>query len=637
MIVAMAKVEIVGPRPQLLAVLAALSELEAVQVEGEAAAQRDPGGRLHHLLPDPEMLAQRLRFETLRDRLNELHRLLPPLETRSAYLDPAAALPSLEQVVPHHLAACRERQAAHERLLEQAQHLEERAGLLTVMDELAAGLAPAGSLLDLVGVTLRDASLVEALQRDLESLAAGRAAVATGTAADGTLVGVIAVERESGARLREALSREGVGELDLLPELRGQPLAQQVDVLQKRAAEIRRQAAVIFGTQESFARRWLPIYRRVGAWLDAELTLLRAAAEVVESRFCFFLSGWMPTERVAATRAMLTARFGGEVLLGEQELRHDDLERVPVALRNPPYFRPFELLLRLLPLPRYTSCDPTPFLGLFFPLFFGLMLGDIGYGAILLAAALVLLVRGRRTPGMQRDLGGILLPCAVASIAFGLAFGEFFGEHGAHALGLHPLLVSRSEELTPMLWFALSVGTAHVLIGLGLGIATALRTGNRHQLWARTGNLLLLLALVLTIVAWGAPSPWVPLTPALLALGATVVLLLVTGGLLAPLETLKSIGNVISYARLMAIGLTSALLAHVANTLGGLTGNVVAGIFVAGTLHIFNLILGVFAPTVHALRLHYVEFFSKFLESGGRRYRPLEKRPQQGGMAWKRH
>jgi len=102
-------------------------------------------------------------------------------------------------------------------------------------------------------------------------------------------------------------------------------------------------------------------------------------------------------------------------------------------------------------------------------------------------------------------------------------------------------------------------------------------------------------------------------------------ILLVTGGLLAPFELLRHLGNIVSYARIMAVGLASVLLAHVANSLAGTAGSVWLGVIVAVLLHTFNILLGVFAPTIHALRLHYVEFFSKFVEPGGRRYRPLKK------------
>jgi V/A-type H+-transporting ATPase subunit I len=103
-------------------------------------------------------------------------------------------------------------------------------------------------------------------------------------------------------------------------------------------------------------------------------------------------------------------------------------------------------------------------------------------------------------------------------------------------------------------------------------------------------------------------------------------LLLFTGGLLAPLELLKSMGNIISYARIMAIGLTSVLLAHVANRLAGMTGDIITGIVVACLLHLLNLIIGIVSPALHALRLHYVEFFSKFLEPGGRKFQPFRKK-----------
>jgi len=85
------------------------------------------------------------------------------------------------------------------------------------------------------------------------------------------------------------------------------------------------------------------------------------------------------------------------------------------------------------------------------------------------------------------------------------------------------------------------------------------------------------------------------------------------------------VGNIISYARIMAIGLSSALLANAANQMAGLSGNLILGTLAAITLHAVAIVLGLFAPAIHALRLHLVEFFSKFIEPGGKRFNPLHK------------
>ncbi len=251
------------------------------------------------------------------------------------------------------------------------------------------------------------------------------------------------------------------------------------------------------------------------------------------------------------------------------------------------------------------------------------MLGDMGYGIILALIALPLAL-GVKDNALLIDAAKVLGVCAAYTVIFGFLFGEFFGDLGHRWFELEPILFHRRASIMPMLLFALAVGLIHVCLGLVLGFISALRQHKPRQAAFKLISVTVILLLSVFLASFVPAGSALARRPLLVAMGVGLLLLLVTGGLLAPLEMLKSIGNIISYARIMAVGLTSVLLAYVANNLAGATGSVIVGIFVGILLHGFNIILGIFAPTVHSLRLHFVEFFSKFVESGGRRFRPLE-------------
>jgi V/A-type H+-transporting ATPase subunit I len=176
-----------------------------------------------------------------------------------------------------------------------------------------------------------------------------------------------------------------------------------------------------------------------------------------------------------------------------------------------------------------------------------------------------------------------------------------------------------------MIFFTLTVGVAHVLLGLLFGVIAEFRKKETKEAVYKLLSIIIVLAMIAVMASYFNVLPKVLARPIVIAILFLTPLLFFTGGILAPLELLKNIGNIISYVRIMAIGLTSVLLAFVANNLGGLTGDVVTGVAVAGLLHLLNIVLGVFSPTIHSLRLHYVEFFSKFMEQGGRGFKPLSK------------
>jgi V/A-type H+/Na+-transporting ATPase subunit I len=137
-----------------------------------------------------------------------------------------------------------------------------------------------------------------------------------------------------------------------------------------------------------------------------------------------------------------------------------------------------------------------------------------------------------------------------------------------------------------------------------------------------------LVALFLIVGVLAKVLPAGVMTPAIAGMIVGIVLLGASLGwlgiLMGPIEFIGLVGNVLSYLRIAAIGLASVYLAKVANDVAGIAGNLIVGIILAVLIHSLNLVLGAFSPTIHSLRLHYVEFFRKFYEGGGRPYRPYK-------------
>jgi V/A-type H+-transporting ATPase subunit I len=302
-------------------------------------------------------------------------------------------------------------------------------------------------------------------------------------------------------------------------------------------------------------------------------------------------------------------------------------QRAPVVLQNPKPARPFESLVELLSLPSYGHIDPTRLMALFLPFFFGMMLGDIGYGILLLGISLFMVRRIKR--GVMKDIVTVLAIGSVWGILFGFLYGEAFGTLGEH-FGLHPIWFERtsSEHVAALLVMTLIVGSVHITLGLVLGVWEAIKLKSRGHLLERAGMLIGLLSLFFIV---GVLTDYLPqgfMTPAIAGLILGIVFLGASLGwlgiLMGPIEFIGLIGNVLSYLRIAAIGLASVYLAKVANDVAGLFGSVVVGLIVAVLIHALNLVLAAFSPTIHSLRLHYVEFFRKFYEGGGRHYQPFK-------------
>jgi V/A-type H+-transporting ATPase subunit I len=266
-------------------------------------------------------------------------------------------------------------------------------------------------------------------------------------------------------------------------------------------------------------------------------------------------------------------------------------------------------------------------MALFMPIFFGLILGDIAYGAILLALTIYLRRRFRARP-ILRDLMEVLMIGSAWSIVFGFLFGEFFGTLG-ESLGIQPLWFDRGHNVQALLLLTIGIGAGHIVLGLSLGVWQAIQQHSRHDLVEKAAMLISLIALFCLVAVLTGYLPDAFFTPVIALLVVGLVVLIYSLGslgiLLGPLELLGTIGNILSYLRIAAIGLSSVYLAQVANELGGIFGNMFLGLIIATLFHALNIALGAFSPTIQSLRLHYVEFFSKFYQSGGQPFRPFQR------------
>ena len=623
MIVKMSKVEIVGPRQLLGETLSLVRQKGDLHIEPSAVGFVDDihKQKVHSLLPDEKALFEKIFLEEFEAKLNNLFTCLPVEMIRESFLAPRPIIDTVSRTLDRHLALCRslfeKREAIQQDLLELSGYKNFLATVSTLLDKIQ--LTPD---LDYIGITLKDEKSVDILRNSLSCLADASCELLTVPAGDGALVGLIAATKDTSEVIRSFLSQKQVPEITFPESLQYMAFATKVEYLQKKIQENEAALQAVEADLKKFTHRWGPMYKAALDWVREQLSIIQASAFSFETAMCFFIYGWMPAEKVASLSAGLQKNFAGSVVLEEIEIRAEDLERVPVILQNPQYFKPFENFTRLLPLPSYTSFDPTPFIGIFFPLFFGLILGDAGYGLIIFLLS-SLSTRFARKKQLFQDAIRILKVCSLYAMIFGFLYGEFWGDFGHTVLGMKPVFIDRRKSILPMLYFAMAIGLAHVTLGLAMGIVSALRRHTKKEALAKLLNIIFIFLIVALIITFVGFFPELMTRPLVISILLLCPVLLFTGGLLAPLELLKNIGNIISYARIMAIGLTSVLLANVANQLSGLTGDIILGLIVGGIIHLIGIIIGVFSSSIHSLRLHYVEFFDKFIELGGRKYRPF--------------
>ncbi|SMB95755.1 V/A-type H+-transporting ATPase subunit I [Deinococcus hopiensis KR-140] len=505
-------------------------------------------------------------------------------------------------------------------------------------------------------------------------------------------VGLIATLRSERDLARSALGRVRLGELRLPGRFDGIPLADAAAELDRvRQGGSERQRALT-AERDALARTHTPALYAVRDALKDRVAVHDVRAVSARGKYSMAMQGYVPAERVSALTAAL-GKFGDAVAYELHPVdEHHDLA-VPVQLKNNGYVRPFQVVMGLMSLPRYGTFDPTWVIAVFFPLFFGIIIADVGYGLLFLAFGMWLLGKARRNEGWDlsffgayvppaslKDLGFVTNVMAAWSILWGVLTGELFGTLGehlhlffvdpnlvnnlwgwtgiraeAHAAegagavahsGLIPTLFPRLETeyfSNVALVFSLLFGILQVLWGWGIRIQQGIKHKDATHTWEGIALFGGVLALVMMAFATRAGKDF----GAFGNFGDWRVLVMYAGFIafivgylrvikhfpMLPIELLSQGGAVMSYARIFAVGLVSAILAKLCSDVGwamftkiGFLG-IIIGLVLGALLHFFVLALTLIGHIVQPLRLHMVEFLNPtgFNSETSPAYNPLRR------------
>jgi len=357
----------------------------------------------------------------------------------------------------------------------------------------------------------------------------------------------------------------------------------------------------------------------------------------LESNKTFLIEGWLKKDGVKKFKKQISERFPESDVIRVDPAKE---EKAPVYLENKPIFKPFETVTDLYGTPANTSVDPTLFMAPFFFLFFGLCLTDAGYGLILSAIALLGLSTIAHTQGAKKFLK-LMLYLGISTIICGVFTGGWFGiEVEKLPIFLQKVIIFEPLK-DSMQFFMIALALGFIQLYWGISIKAYNCIKNRDFAGAIFDQIpwLVIMPSLLLLLMGKSIGKW----PALA--GAVVIILffgrdqknpiarILSGAVIGCLWLGKDIiGNILSYSRLMALGLSTAVIALVANKLAGIAFaelpigiNILAAIVILLFLHSLNFLVNSLGAYVHSSRLQYVEFFPYFFTSGGEQFEPFAK------------
>ena len=409
---------------------------------------------------------------------------------------------------------------------------------------------------------------------------------------------------------RDTLEGEAYNELDLK------------DMLDNKVNDITKYFKTLKSKKEQLIlkltrdlKRYRHLLAEYGSWakhaavqLHNEINIKREIHKIADEGNLFIVSAFVPSSINVKEMDM------GDTKIIESAFKP---EEAPTLKSTLPIVKQFSFLTWLYGVPSYDEADPSLIIAITFPLLFGAIIGDVGYGLVLLAGTAFLYFSNR---AFAKNLAVIFLVSSLSSIVFGLLFGEFFG----NLIPLHALFFPRLDNVLFLIIGTVFSGTIILTISAILRLFDSSFYGNKKDVISAIGwlglNVFILTETLLVMLFNTLNLPLVILMFASIALigaGNTVELT----------EVINLFTNAISYLRIAAVGLSSIMIAMLINQLGFflLGYSVILAVFAFVMLHTLNILLDALIAFLQSLRLEYVEFLSRFFKGRGHKYKPLSK------------
>ncbi len=337
------------------------------------------------------------------------------------------------------------------------------------------------------------------------------------------------------------------------------------------------------------------------------------------------LEAWLPASKLNDFNVLMKENVKNYYAEVEENLD------APTIYKNPSLIRPYEMLTNLYSPPKYKGFDPTPFLAVFFTLFFGFMLDDFFYGLIIAIVAFIALKKLGKNNQSTKDVCVFLLFLGISTIFWGIIFGAYFGNF-FQTLGIKlPMAVDSMRQVMITLGIAIGLGALHLTIGLIAGFYDNLSKRKIKDAFHSQGVWLFFIAGGTT---YFLNSANIGLSLIGIAVLMNIVFTFVSSGFVPALLSVFNftgfLGDLFSYARLMALGVGTSGISLAVNFMTFLVAGMIPYIgiplaiiiFIVG--HLFNMLMNGLGAFIHSTRLHFLEFFTKFYFGGGRLYRPFK-------------